>query len=233
MSQRACGSRTIPLLLLAIASCGSEDAGREVVADARDSVPEPAGRPSPEDEPLARFRSRLPEGLLRRDGACPFECCGYRTWSEPVDVVLLSEPRTGEPVDTIPAGEAFEAEAGIVFVTGLLLALPADTLGEYGDPRPEVPVPEEWHPTWVPGDTLVVLDYVGEGVFNVWHEGEVAQVSQFWESPEVDLGPGLPLGTSLGEHETEWWVRARRPDGTVGWLLQPTDVSPEGADLCG
>jgi hypothetical protein len=215
-------------------SCGGADAGRDVTADARDTLAAPMETLPAPDDPVAHARARLPEGLLRRDGACPFECCGYRTWSEPVDLALLSEPRTGEPVDTIPAGERFEAETGVVFVTGILLALPTDTLGPYGDPRPDAPLPgEPWRPAWLPGDTLVVLDYVGEGVFNVWHEGEVMQVSQFWDSPDVDLGPGPSRGTSIGEHETEWWVRARRADGTVGWFLQPRDVSPEGADLCG
>lgn len=225
--------RTLSLVLLAIAACGGGDGGPDVSADARDSVVEPSERPWDED-PVARFRSRLPEGLLRREGACPFECCGYRTWREPVDLALLSDPRTGEPVDTIPAGERFEAETGIVFVTGLMLAIPTDTLGVYGDPRPDSPLPgERWRPTWFPGDTLVVLDYVGEGVFNVWHEGQVAQVSQFWESPQVDLGPGPSRGMSIGAHGTEWWVRARRADGTVGWFLQPRNATPEGADLCG
>jgi hypothetical protein len=226
--------RATRLLLVALLACDGGDAGRDEVADVTDSVAEPAERPAVDDDPLARFRSRLPEGLLRREGACPFECCGYRTWSEPVDLALLSEPRTGQPVDTIPAGERFEAETGIVFVTGLMLALPADTLGPHGDPRPEMSLPgEHWRPTWLPGDTLVVLDYVGEGAYNVWEDGEVAQVSQFWESPDVDLGPGPLRGTSMGEHETEWWVKARRVDGTVGWFQQPRDVSPEGADLCG
>jgi hypothetical protein len=189
-------------------SCGGGDAGRDEVSDAPDSVAEPAERPAVEDDPVARFRSRLPAGLLRREGACPFECCGYRTWSEPVDLALLSDPQKGQPVDTIPAGERFEAESGIVFVNSLMLAIPTDTLGPYGDPRPEAAVPVEWHPTWVPGDTLVVLDYVGEGVFYVWHDSEVAQVSQFWDSREVDLGPGPSRGTSIGEYETEWWVRS-------------------------
>lgn len=231
------GSRSrkaIPLLLFATLSCGGGDAGRDKVPDAPDSVAEPAERSPVEDDPVARFRSRLPAGLLRREGACPFECCGYRTWSEPVDLALLSEPQTGEAVGTIPAGERFEAETGIVFVTGLLLAIPTDTLGQYGDPRPDAPVPElPWRPTWLPGDTLVVLDYVGEGVFNVWHEGDVAQVSQFWDSPDIDLGPRSSRGTSIGEHAAEWWVRARRSDGTVGWFRQPRNATPEGADLCG
>lgn len=223
LSRRACGTQTtIPLLLFAMVSCGGGNTGRDEVVDAPDSVAEPAARPSVEDNPVARFRSRLPAGLLRREGACPFGCCGYRTWSEPVDLALLSEPRTGEPLDTVPAGERFEAETGIVFVTGLLLAIPTDTLGQYGDPRPEAPLPgEPWRPAWVPGDTLVVLDYVGEGAFNVWHEGQLAQVSQFWDSPDVDLGPGPSRGTSIGEHGTEWWVRARRADGTVGGFLAP------------
>jgi hypothetical protein len=226
--------RTFSLLILAVLGCSGGDTGREVIPDARDSLVQPAERPSLEDDPVARFRARLPEGLLRREGACPFECCGYRTWSEPVDLELLSELRTGEPVDTIPAGERFEAETGIVFVTGLMLVLPTDTLGAYGDPRPGAPLPgEPWRPAWFPGDTLVVLDYVGEGVFNVWHDGEVAEVSQFWESLNVDLGPGPSRGTSIGKNETEWWVRAHRVDGTVGWFQQPRDVSPEGADLCG
>lgn len=158
-------------VLLASLACGGGETERDAASAPPDSVMEPVRPPTAEGDAVARFRSRLPEDLLRREGACPFECCGYRTWSEPADLTLLSEPRTGLPIDTIPAGERFEAETGIVFVTGLLLAVASDTLGKYGDPRPDTPIPE-------------------------------------------------------------WWVRARRTNGTVGWFLQPRNVAPEGADLC-
>ncbi len=219
-------------LLLAALACGREETVPAPGAGSSDSVAEPASDTSAQDDPLARFAARLPEGLLRREGACPFECCAYRPWTEPVDLALFAEPRTGEPVDTLPAGETFEAETGIVFVTDLLLVVPTDTLGVDGDRRPARPLPEEWRPTWFPGDTLAVLDYVGEGVYHVWHDGEVRQVSQFWESDVVDLGRGPSRATTIGDYEAEWWVRARRADGTVGWFLQPRSATPEGADLC-
>lgn len=219
-------------VLLAALACGRAETASETTPALPDSAGATLPGPAPGDDIVSRFAARLPEDLLRREGACPFECCAYRAWSEPVDLPLHSEPRPGPIVDTLPAGETFEAETGIVFVTGLLLVLPSDTLGVEGDPRPSRPLPVEWRPTWFPGDTLAVLDYVGEGTFHVWRDGEVHQVSQFWESEHVDLGPGPSRATTIGVYEAEWWIRARRADGTVGWFLQPRDATPDGADLC-
>ena len=80
-----------------------------------------------------------------------------------------------------------------------------------------VAVTEEVQPmpdrTLSPGDTLVLLDYVGEGFYNVWLDGDVVEVTDFWSS-----ATDRPRGEVIGEHVTEWWVHATAPDGSSGWF---------------
>jgi hypothetical protein len=165
---------------------------------------------------LARFRARLPDSVLVRRGACPFECCTYREWvAEGPIAVVGGERDRGRPRFTIAAGERFRADSGNVWITGLLLV------------AVQQPVADAPYWSFVAGDTLVVLDHLGEGHFNVWHAGRVQDVEGFWE-PWRD-GPGA--GT-LGAQRSEWWVHVTLPDGRAGWFEAAPEVRFAGADAC-
>ena len=151
-----------------LASCGGTDSDSSSPGAGLDSAAHAV-------DPLVRFREILPDSLLRRDGACPFECCVYGTWRSGVAIDILAEPRAGARiVGSIPAGEPFTAETGVVFVTDIQLIIVTDSLNEYGERRPP-DARVEWSPAIVPGDTLVVLDYVGEGYHRLWNDGAVLE----------------------------------------------------------
>lgn len=165
---------------------------------------------------VARFRQRIPEDALIRRGACPFECCVYRDWTATGAIpVVPDELSTASPIFTIAAGERFRADTGNVHVTSVAPVVVRDSVGD----------PPYW--SFGVGDTIVVLDYVGEGFYNVWHEGDVKQVPAFWASTEQ---PGR--AELIGSHETEWWVHVTMPDGRTGWIRADTAPPVTGADAC-
>src|SRR5690606_5918950 len=174
--------------------------------------PEP---PASSDPVVQRFRAAVPDSVLIRAGACPFECCLYREWTAEDEIPVLTAVR-GAPQFTIPAGQRFQADSGTVHVTDVMVVAVEDSVGD----------PPYW--SFARGDTLVVLDYVGEGRYNVWQGGRVLQAEGFW-------GAGAPVGnaTTYGRWASEWWVHATLPDGRSGWFLASPDVRFAGADGCG
>jgi len=197
-------------------SAGDSGAGGQDVA----AAPRPGGNVAADPAITAaieRFRARVPEQALVRRHACPFECCTYRQWTAegPIPVVA-GERSVGPPLFTVPQGQRFQADSGNVWVTGLMLVAVRDSVGD----------PPYW--SFAPGDTLVVLDAVGEGYFNVWHAGQVREVAGFWEPWRKP-----PVAGTLGEQRTEWWVHVTLPDGRAGWFEASPEVRFSGADACG
>ena len=71
--------------------------------------------------------------------------------------------------------------------------------------------------TFVPADTLFVLNYLGEGAV-VWrYRGSTMRGDMFWdpaERPDSRDTVGL-----LRSAKTVWWVRARTATGQEGWIV--------------
>ena len=77
------------------------------------------------------------------------------------------------------------------------------------------------------GDVIYVLDGLGEGRHRVWHYGRVrvADVSGLALHPDATCGTvGVPCwGEAEMPLRETWWGWVRRPDGTLGWVRQPTE----------
>lgn len=221
------GVLLIPLLaaIVACAESPQPDAapvGTEDPAMAGNPQPQPTeagdSLPEPPAGPVQRWLSRLPDGALMRGGACPFECCVYGEWEAESQIALVSEPREGaSPAGELAPGTSFQADSGFVRVTQVSLVAVTDTV---------TPMPDR---QLQPGDTLVLLDYVGEGYHNAWLDGEFVEVADFWSS-----ATGQPRGEVIGEHQSEWWVHATTGDGTGGWFRADVPgVELGGVDACG
>ena len=152
-------------------------------------------------------------------GACPFECCVYRTWDTKTDTVVYAQPeRNARIVGLLKAGAAVEA------ITGEVHAKPARFLVK------------RRHGEHKPGEVLWVYTYLGEGHFRVWWNGAMH---------DVDLGfspyggsPGARCEDSQqcwGELERAlrftWWVKVRSKEGWEGWSDQPEHFGNK--DACG
>ena len=113
---------------------------------------------------------------------------------------------------TIDSGVRFHADTGFVRITGPGIVAVQDTVFAVADRRVR----------FLPGDTLVVLDYRGEGYWNLWQRGRVFEnVEGFWGA-EIDD----PRGAYYGDYRKEWWVHARRPDGSGGCRVRNEKLLP-------
>ena len=211
----------VALLASALAVACRQSGGDAPVSEAQEPRPDtaPASPPtSPADAALARWAAALPDSLRHRAGACPFECCVYRTWTGSGPLPVRAAPDRREAVAfAIPAGEPFSADSGFVRVTGVSAVAVGDTVAD-GPTR------------FVPGDTLVVLDYEGEGFYNVWDGERVRQVADFWSRAVRD-----PKGSLVGgdHYAREWWVHATTRDARKGWIDADSVPRISGADACG
>ena len=214
----------VPMLTLVLLACGGGDApaSEEAPESPQVSGPETGPAPGPtEDDPVARWAALVPDSLRHRTGACPFECCVYRDWTPTGDVPLRARPSHSEPTRTVIApDQTFTADSGFVQVIGVLLAAVTDSVT--AEPPGDA--------LFLPGDTLVVLDYVGEGFWNVWDGERLRQISGFWGA-EVSPARGNLIG---GEgYAREWWVHATTRAGEQGWFNADSVARLRGVDACG
>ena len=79
------------------------------------------------------------------------------------------------------------------------------------------------------GDTLFVLEEIGEGFRRVWYAGALFQTDA---ASGVDVSPGEPAAELLVEPEREWWASVRTADGRAGWVWMDRTPRMEGADAC-
>ncbi len=90
-----------------------------------------------------------------------------------------------------------------------------------------------------PGDTLLVLDYVGEGFFTAWLDGRLEVTEAFWwfenpdeHSADADAPIAGPAWTVVAEPDPHWWVRVQTKDDRNGWIYM-NEAHVTNADACG
>ena len=184
----------------------------------------PAPPPSPDTLSITtdtRDLAERPTAPVRVEGACPFEGCRYGTWTTTAETTVYARASDSTSAAfAVPAGTALEASGGFVLVTrvGETVATRPDSLSlSYAEAAP-----------LAAGDTLLVLDYEGEGSFRVWHGGRIGFSG-------AGSGVGTPPGMD-GPHrqivapEQQWWARVTAPDGRAGWLWMDRTSGVRGAD---
>ena len=146
----------------------------------------------------------------RVESACPGEGCSYGTWLACDAVPVYAEAGASESMgESIGAGASFEVETGVVLVEepGVVAVT---------RPTPHVSFLSDGL-TFQPNDTILVLDYVGEGFFNVWHADSILEVEGFWPwdafRPSDDYEYG---GEVIREGRSGFWVRTSGPP--AGWI---------------
>lgn len=143
--------------------------------------------------------------------ACPGEGCSYGEWMacDSVRVYGATDPSAGV-IEWLTTDEPFVVETGTVIVRrpGAILVkrrTPQHTVGEAGY-------------YFEPGDTVFVLNYLGEGFFDVSHRGQTLEAEVFW--PWDSWHPAEDheyTGEVLQDVQTEFWVSANTDDVT-GWV---------------
>lgn len=206
-------------------ACVDEEPSSDV-SEVVDSTTSEVAAPEAPAEPVdpVDLLQQLPDSVRVRRGACPFECCVYREWvaRSPVPV-LAAERVASDTLLVLQPGDEFTALTGNVHITSLERVVVAREVFE-------VRSMGGGH-VFMPGDTLFVLDYVGEGFYNVWLDGAIYQPEQFWVDQARWSPDGDAEGFAIGTRETEWWTRIRTRDGREGWIT-PRGVSIDGTDAC-
>lgn len=203
---------------LLLAACTAGEAPEPAPADATAADPDTLAL-SADDVRVDR-----PRAPLRVEGACPFECCTYGTWTTTAETAIFAAPgdTTAAPAFTVPAGTELAVESGHVLLTRIeAVALRDDAplfLG-YDETRMALA-----------GDSVLVLDYVGEGTYRVWHRDTLYQADGAAVLPRSDE----PTATHAdpGAAHRQWWARAEVPGGRAGWLWMDRTAAVEGADAC-
>ncbi|MCG8468870.1 MAG: endonuclease/exonuclease/phosphatase family protein [Gemmatimonadetes bacterium] len=153
-----------------------------------------------------------PPGLVfpyRSEPACPGEGCSYGEWLACDYVPLYETP--GDPSsrrESLSPDERFEVETGAVITD-----VPGVVVVKESARAPWV----ETSPAFVPGDTLYVLGYAGDGFFDTWYHGSFLEVEAFW-SWETHVDPDEAFaGEVIQERESSFWVRLERA-GLERWV---------------
>lgn len=210
------------LALLLLSACAAPDPPEPAPADSL------AAAPAAPDTLVLRAVDRLaerPTAPLRIEGACPFECCAYGTWTTTAPTLLYAQPgdTTAAPGVTVETGTELDVATGHVLITRLEPLALRDSALLFLDHETVV--------TATPGDSVVLLDYVGEGTYRVWYDGGVYQADGAAVLPPS--GEATATHIDPGAADRQWWARAVTPDGQGGWLWMDRTPSVEGADACG
>ena len=171
--------------------------------------------------PRARPAASAPGDSIAIDSVrgCPFECCQYGRWRFETLVALHAAPRDqADSVGIIRAGVEVAADSGFVFLHPPGLAVITDPTVAASYLTSEV--------SFASGDSLELLDYLGEGHRNVrWH-GRILDVSEAWDST------GRYGARLVREPVQTWWVHVTdERTGHRGWVLME-GVHADGSDAC-
>jgi hypothetical protein len=200
-----------------------EQEARRALAETRRAL-EAAGAPrQPAPAPATPAASstppppRSPAVPYVSEGACPFECCTYRTWTVERATDVRAERSRDSPVSfSLRKGEKVEALTGAVVVS------------RPGRARAPRDVDLEGL-TLRAGEEVHVLHPVGEGFWLVFRDGRIAS-AMLVERPAPE-GRGEPVLQLLVKPEFAWWVLVRPAQGRPGWTDQPENFGNK--DRCG
>ena len=170
-------------------------------------------------------QAQMPPTPFEDVGACPFEGCTYREWSAKETVAIRAARRTtGSLAFSVKAGEKVTALTGVVVTLrpGRVQFRERTTLRT-----------ATGNVQIVPGETLYLLTYQGEGFTKAWLRGQSltdVDTTQFINGV-CDNQPSRCLGKVIQESQTEWWVQIRNRSGKVGWTREPEKF--DGKDSLG
>ena len=159
--------------------------------------------------PLAAF-AQTPRLPYADNGACPFECCTYRTWSANKATAIRSKrDGSGTVAFNVKKGEKVKALTGVVITTqyGVVKVLRAATVDGV---RVKA------------GETLYMLTYQGEGVYTTWYKGRLLSAGELENNQSFKV---------ISHPKAVWWIQIRNKRGKTGWTNLPDNF--DNKDRCG
>lgn len=147
-------------------------------------------------------------------GACPFEGCTYRQWQANASVAIHADRRDDSPVVfQVAKGEKVQA------LTGVVVTIKA---GRAQFDKPQQLASSAGPIAILPGQTLFLLTYQGEGQTSAWFNG------RFYSSVDAssvfnaacDSRPERCPGKIIERPARQWWVQVRNAAGQAGWTRE-------------
>lgn len=140
------------------------------------------------------------------EDACPFEGCVFRSWVVGRRVAVRRQRSKTAPIAfTVNRWDWVRAVTG-VFITyePVLVRFTRDT---------NVPVPRR------SGETLQVLEYIGEGFGTIWFDGQAVEQADLTNiyNGICRSSPDSCDGHIERRGRSEWWVQVENADGVLGW----------------
>jgi hypothetical protein len=163
--------------------------------------------------------TRRPPTYYVDKGACPFECCVYRTWEVRASTTVYVEPKARAKIlGRLSAGTRVEALGGEVHTRP----------GRFVVGRP--------HATYKIRDVLWVYTYLGEGRFVVWFNGRMFEEDLQFSPYGGTSGTRCEVtevcwGTLDRPLRWIWWAKVKVPGGPEGWVQAGENF--DGTDACG
>jgi hypothetical protein len=165
------------------------------------------------------------EGLVPRPVAplrvpgCPTECCHYGRWTFRESLTLRASPASDAPV-ILRASPPVHVIADSGFIA-------LDTLGLILVMGPASRSSTE---ALAVGDTVVVLEPVGEGWNGAWVRGRSIQIEADAAMPPESL-PRLGLRLLRPLHEI-WWAHVKTATHQAGWVNMEQRATVIGVSDC-
>lgn len=171
-------------------------------------APEASG-PAPAIEQESALGIELP---YRVEPACPGEGCTYGVWLACDSIPLYRAPGETSPTDQyLSRAQAFEVTSGVVLVD-------APTVVVVTRPTRQLPASIE-AVTFEPGDTVYVLDYLGEGFFNAFYADSILEVEAFWPWGDFHPGQGFEYGGEVvRQGASSFWIQTADDEGSEAWV---------------
>jgi hypothetical protein len=179
------------------------------------------------EAPISGQTPRPPEPPLpyESEGACPFECCTYRTWTVEADTDMLTDRKDGSAVAfRVRRGQRVEGITGVVVTSrlGRAVVRRATTIGADGE-----------HVTIQPNEPVFVLHYIGEGYWKLWVRGRIIdeQLPDKNGGCENEAREPVECAIQITDHpEAVWWAEIRS-GSRRGWTRELDHFG--NIDACG
>jgi len=173
---------------------------------------------------------------------CPFECCTYGNWrvakrlplreAASADSSIIQYLEEGVWVEAL-TGDVHTSQLGeIRIISDKDLMSVGDMDGVY------IVAVAELYDSIVFKDPSIVYIYspLGEGDYNAWYKGRFYLVGIEETSSKFYLnymtGKSASFGVWAKKIVSEWWVKIRMRDGTIGWTKDVGNFEGSDQDSC-
>lgn len=139
--------------------------------------------------------------------------CNYGTWQllKPA-IVYATAGDTSNAIAQLSVGDSLVAHQGWMYVD-----------------QPGVVVVHTAYRHISPGDTLFVMQHIGETTYRVWYKNSLTETGAFWSGDDY-FGTPNPRGHQILKPKQSWWISFTTSSIPSGWLRVTEDETLDGPD---